>query len=227
MSATSIRAKLSGVRALSTVLLGLALARPAEAQVFGAPARHAGASWWFGADGGSTSAVSVSDRASGATWGLEKAAPIRVSLDYGPRERTIGIAVSQSTVQLSFAGPSCTACLGQVTAQQAMAHYRIAAPLFIPGLYSVTEFSAGVTRWSELQGREGSQVGAIAPNNDFTYGLSLGAALPLGARLELTAAYDASHVRHEAQRSAPAGASVITSVKMSTVRVGARVRVGH
>jgi hypothetical protein len=226
VSGTLLRAKLLGVRALSTVALALALASPAEGQIFGAPGRYSGASWWLGADVGHTGAVNMSDRASSANWGLEKAMPIRLSVDYGRRERTVGFAASQADVPLLFTGASCDRCRGQVTVQQALAHYRVTSPFFIRGLYSVTELSLGITRWNALQGRDGDDVGTVAPNNDFTYGISLGAALPLGDHLELTMAYDLSQLKHETQRSTATSALSNASVKLTTLRFGARVRLG-
>lgn len=226
MSGTSLGAKLSVVRALSTFVMALALAQPAGAQIFGAPARYGGASWWVGVDAGNTRAVNVSDGPSSANWGLEAAKPIRLAIDYRQRDRTIGVSVSQAIVPLTFSGSTCTACRGEVTVQQAMARYRIVAPLFGPGMTSVTELSVGATRWSALQGLDGSQLGVMAPNTDFTYGLSFGAALPLGDRLELTAMYDMSTLKHETQKSTASSAFSNASLKLATLRFGARLRLG-
>ena len=226
MSGTSLRAKLLGVRALSTVLLVLALASPAEGQVFGAPASYFGASLWLSVGYGSTRGVSVSDKASNAMWTLDKATPRRVAIDWGRQERTIGVAASLVNVPLRLADAACGSCNGTVQATQVMGIYRIEAPLFTGALRSITEFGAGLTRWSGLTGRDGDTIGAIAANNDFTYSASFGLGVPLGNHLELTALYDVAQVRHERQSSSLARSSGSSNVGLTTLRFGARVRLG-
>lgn len=226
MSGTLLRAKLSGVRALSTVLLALALASPAGAQVFGVPTSNSGPSLWLSVGDGSTRGVSVSDKASDAIWHLDKAAPRRVAIEWGREERTIGVAASMVSVPLRLVGSACGSCNGTVKATQVMGTYRMEAPLFGGVLRSVTELGAGVTRWSGLTGRDGDTIGAIAANDDFTYSVSFGLGVPLGSHLDLTALYDVSQVRHERQSSSLAHSSGSSNVGLTTLRFGARVRLG-
>ena len=167
-------------------------------------------------------AFKMSDAASGANWALGKSTARRVSLDYGPREGSIGVAYAQATVPLTFTSASCSGCRSQVTAQQAMAHYRVVTPLFGAALFSVTELSVGATRWSELQG----QIAPITPTTDLTYGISLGASLPVGDRVELTGLYDASRLKHKAQNITTPGSTSIVTVGLTTLRFGARIRLG-
>jgi hypothetical protein len=214
------------VRALSTVLLTLALATPAGAQIFGAPRGYIGPGWWFGVEGGNARALTMSDKASSANWILEKSTPYRVTLDYGPRERTFGLALAQGTSDMRYEGADCAQCLGQVTMQQALLRTHIMSPLFTTGLYAVTDISVGMTRWSDLKGREGSVIAPISANNDFTYGISLGAVLPLGERLDLSVSMDALSMKHEPRTLTTGGTAGSGNVSMSTLRFGGRIRLG-
>ena len=169
----------------------------------------------------------MSDAGSGGEWALGTSTPTRASIDYGRREGSIGVAFSQVIVPMTFTGASCIGCRSKVTAQQAIAHYRIVAPLFGAAVYSLTELSLGATRWSELRGLDGQQVAPITPTTDLTYGISLGAALPLGDRVELTGLYDASRLKHEAPGSTPTSSTSHATVKLTTLRFGARIRLGR
>lgn len=215
-----LRAKLLIVRALSTVFLSLALAQAAAAQYPGAP-RASDQSWWLGVEGGNVRGATLSDGWSSATWQLEGYSPYRVTMDYGRRERTLGLSLSQAVVPMTFTGAACTGCAAQVTALQGLARYRLLSPFFVRGIYTATELSAGITTWNGLKGRT-SSLGAMgtAPK-DLTYGISLGLVMPLGERLELSGNYGTLQIRH-----APKGKTGTQSVTQNTVRFGARLRLG-
>jgi len=226
MGTTSNRAKLLVVRVLSTILLALAVAIPAQAQVYGAVRDYSGSALWLSATSGTTRAASLSDDASSAKWGLAQAKPVEVAVAWGDRDRAIGVSVRRTQVPLTFDGVSCAGCAGQVQSTVALGTYRRSTPLFGSGLRQVVEFGLGITRWSDLVGRDGSRIPAIATNDDFTYGVSYGIGVPLGDHLEASVNYDILQTRHEMQKTSATSAASSGTTSFSTLRVGARVRLG-
>lgn len=224
MSGTSIRAKLLGVRALSTVFVALALASPAGAQVFGVPRSYTGNALWLSAGSGSMPPVSIDDETSDGLWVLKTSRPVQLSLDWGQRNSSVGVTVRRNEIPMRFEGPSCHACSAQVQALTVLGTYRRAAPLFGGSLLQITELGVGMTRWSALAGRDGSVLPAEAPNNDFTYSLSIGVGLPVGEAFELTANYDVVKVLHERAKQSATAKSSSSFAGLSTFRAGARIR---
>ena len=222
MSASALRAKLLTVRALSTILLAAALAQPAAAQ-FGSPPGTGGAAAWIGGEAGTLRAMTLSDGASASTWQLDKATPIRVSVDYGRFERTIGASISKATMTMVFDGTSCTKCAAQVAYSQILGRYRAVSPFLMSGLFAATELSAGVTNWGSLKGVDGAVLGTSGKTaTDFTYGLSLGLVLPVGEMVELSVMYGALQMQHEQQ-----GNSGKQNIGLNMLRFGGRVRVSR
>lgn len=224
MSGRSIRAKLSGVRALSTVLIALALAHPAGAQLSGEPSRYAGSSWWVGVVSGQSERISISDKSSEGRWFLEQSTPLRAQVAWGHAARTVGLTVSTASIPLSIIGPSYIGCQARVRSVQALGTYRSTAPLMTSRFRSVLEFGGGVTRWGGLRGRNGCQVPAIAANIDFTFAASIGIALPVSENLELSISYDIAALVHEKEQHAYAGPGTTTKVSIPTMLAGARLR---
>lgn len=224
MSGTLLRAKLSGVRALSTVLLALALASPAEGQVFGVPRTNTGNSLWLSAGIGRMPAVSIDDEASNGLWVLRSSRPVQLALDWGQRYSTVGVTVRRNDIPMRFEGSSCHACSAEVQSLMVMGTYRRAAPLFGSGLLQITELGAGMTRWSGLSGRDGAILPAAAANNDFTYSVSIGLGLPVGEAFELSVNYDVVQVWHERAKQNATAKSSSSFAGLSTLRAGARIR---
>jgi len=203
------------------------LVQPAGAQVFGAPRAYNANTVWIAAYGGSMASQSMSDKASDASWSLEKSKPVNLALDWGNLDRSIGLRVQRATPQLEFSGLTCAACRGEVQALTMLGTYRRSSPLYTSSLRQVVELSAGATTWSALKGRDGSTLPTITSRSDFTYAISLGASMPLGDRLEGSVMYDLMQVRHPRQTSGPSGSSSSTFEKLNTLRFGARLRLGH
>jgi len=222
MSSASLHAKLRVVRALSTALLLLVASR-ADAQ-FGAPPRSSDASWWLSVDRGSTRAATFSDKLSNGTWELEKSTSYGAALDYGRRDRTIGVAVSHATVPMLFQGTPCTGCAGQVTLTQLLATYRMAGPLGNSGLTQIADLAIGASRWSELKGRDGNTLPPIKPVLNFTWVAGIGLGLPLGENAEASIRYEVAQVRHARRELEQSGSG---SVGMATFRAGIRLRLGR
>ncbi len=227
MGATADRAKLLGVRALSTILIALAVATPAGAQYFGAPRSYAGNALWLSAGSGDTRAVTLSDNASGGIWRMLQAKPLEVALDLGNSDRSVGVSVRRAVVPLTFQGTACTGCAGQVQSQVMLGTYRRATPLFASALRQIVELGAGLTRWSALTGRDGATLPIIASNDDFTYSVSVGIGMPLGDRLEAAVHYDMLQTRHEMQTSGAVGTATRGYTAFNTLRFSARLRLGQ
>lgn len=222
MGARVLRAKLLAVRALSTVVLILALARSAAAQ-FGGPRYYEPDGWYLGGAQASVRAASISDRATDATWVMDKANLLTGSLEYGRSDRSMGARVVYGTIPMSFEGASCLACRGEVQMLTALAVYRRGGPLFNTGLSQIIELAVGATQWSNLSGVSGPQLPTMSPQTDFTYAVSIGAGLPIGQRLEVMAAYDVQQIKHR-PRSGTNLPSSSGSVGLAVVRIGARWR---
>ena len=226
MGVRVLRAKLLGVRALSTILVVAALAQPAAAQ-FGGPSRSYGNELWLTAGQGNLPALTMSDNASGGTWRLERTKPVSVSLDWGRRERSIGLSVAHDNYALALSAPTCPACNATVRTEQALATYRRSGTMFGGGVMQVVEFGVGATQWSKLTGEGGSTPPVIKPNTDFTYAVALGLAIPVGDAFELSAMYKSISVRHETLRQISTGAAPNNFIGMNMLWFGARVRLGH
>lgn len=227
MSAAWLRAKLLGVRALSTILLSLSLAATAHGQVFGFPAPSYDNALWITAGSGDTRAIRMSDNASNGSWALERAKPVGITLDWGRRDRSLGIAVSRTQYAMQFSGAACPSCAGDVQALQALGTYRRAGSVFGGGLMQVVEFAVGATQWSQLKGRDGRTLPSMSPNTDFTYGASIGLSYPVGDRLELSAVYKTVQIRHETLRQVSTGAAPNNFINTSTLWYVARLRLGR
>jgi hypothetical protein len=224
MNGRSIRAKLSGVRALSTILIALALAHPAGAQVFGASSRYTGPSWWVGGMLGKSERQTMSDRATGGRWILEPATPVRVQVARGDAARTVGLTVSYASIPTSILTISCIGCRARVSTVQALGTYRTTGAISTTRYRHVVEFGGGVTRWSRLSGRDADRVPAVAANIDLTFAASIGIALPLGDDLELSVSYDITALVHEKEQGAFAGPGTTAKVNIPTLQVGGRLR---
>ncbi len=227
MSERSIRAKLSVVRALSTVLMAVALAHRAGAQVFDEPSRYAGSSWWVGVGSGQSERISISDKASEGKWFLEPSTPVRVQVAWGRAARTVGLTVSNASIPLNIIGPSYAGCRARVRSTQALGTYRSTAPITTSRFRSVLEFGGGITRWSGLRGRNGCQVPVVAANIDFTFAASIGIALPVSEYLEVSVSYDIAALVHEKEQHAYAVPGATAKVSVPTLLAGARLRLAR
>jgi hypothetical protein len=222
--AALLRAKLLGVRALSTILVAVALARPAAAQILGGPDHPFGPALWLTVGRGDTPAMSMTDNASGGTWRLDRSKPVNLALDWGRTSRSIGLAASQTTYRMRLAAPSCPVCDADVQALQALGTYRRAGTVFGGRMMQVVEFAVGVTQWGKLTGRNGSTPPSISSNTDFTYGASFGLALPVGDNFELSVMYKSLQVRHETLRELQTGAAPSNFIGFNSLWTGGRLR---
>lgn len=215
------RAKLLGVRALSTILLGLALARPALAQMRGAPRDYSRDALWLTGASVQMRSASVSDDASKGTWSIDASKPVAVGIDWGRIDRSIGVRAQKVVAPLTFSGASCASCQGDVQMLVVMGTYRRAGPLFGSILQQIVEFGLGATQWSALTGRSGSTLPSISPEVDFTYSAAFGIGMPLGPGAEVSVMYDALQARHRSMGNAS------SNIGLNVVRMGARLRLGQ
>lgn len=228
MGAAALRAKLLTVRALSTILLAVVMAAPAEAQVYGARRDYRNDGVWISGSSGTMRTASVSDHATNATWVLDQSKPLSGSLEFGSTDRTIGVRVQRVVAPLRFEGVECVFCDGEVQALTALAVYRRSSPLALAGgLRQIVELGAGATRWSDLRGRNGHLLPVISPQTDFAYSASIGLGLPLGERLEASAMYDVLMARHRLKQMSAANEKATGFIGFAVVRFGARWRLGQ
>lgn len=219
-----LRAKLLTVRALSTVLLILAVVRPAAAQYPGSRGDYYTDGWYLSGASATLRAASMSDRASAATWVMEKAKLVSGGVEYGRADRAFGVRAATGMVPMSFEGASCLGCAAEVRATSVLATYRRANPLFNTGALQIIELSAGAMIWDSLKGRGGPVLPTIGRQMDFSYGISIGAGLPLGDRLEVNVMYDVQQMRHPAARLSSGAMAGSGALGLATIRMGARWR---
>lgn len=223
MRGTSLRAKLSGVRALSTFIFVLVLVQPAGAQVFGAP-RSTGRVLWVSAGTGWAQGGDLSDGASQSTWGMGQYSPLRAAVEFERRGQSLGIAVSHATVPMTYVGPECVGCDADVDMLQMMGMFRIGGGGPGQGFHQVLEFGGGVTQWSKLTSRGAGTIAPVTADNDMTFQIGYGFGLNLGDSFAVTIVQDVSTVIHQKDGLA-AGQS--RSLTQRTTRLGARLRLGR
>lgn len=223
MGGTCIRAKLSGVRALSTVLLVLALASPAGAQVFGAPDRM-GRSLWVSAGTGWAQSGELADGATNSTWTLGAYSPLRAAIEFERRGQSLGLAVSNATVPMTYNSPTCNRCDADINALQMMGIFRVGGGNPGQGFHQVIEFGGGVTQWSKLTSRGPGTIAPIAADNDLTFQLGYGFGLNLGDAFAVTLVQDIATVIHQKDGLA---SGQNRSLTQRTTRLGARLRLGR
>ncbi len=223
MSGRSIRAKLSGVRALSTILIALALAHPAGAQVFGASERT-GRSLWVSAGTGWAQGGDLNDGVSQSTWSLGQYSPLRASLEFERRGQSLGFAVSHATVPLTYNGPGCAQCDADIDALQMMGTVRIGGGGPGQGFHQVLEFGGGVTQWSNLTSRGPGTIAPMTADNDLTFQIGYGFGLNLGESFAVTIVQDVSTSIHQKDGLSAGESRTLTQ---RTTRLGARLRLGR
>ena len=220
MSGACIRAKLSGVRALSTILLALALAQPAGAQVFGAP-RSTGRSVWVSGGTGWAMGGDLTDGATQSSWTLGQYSPLRAAVEFERRGTAMGLALSHATVPMTYNGPGCTRCDADVDMLQMLGMFRVGGGRPGQGFHQVLEFGGGVTQWSKLTARGPGSIAPMIADNDLTFQIGYGFGVNLGDAFAVTLVQDVATVIHQ-KDGLSAGQN--RSVTQRTTRLGARLR---
>lgn len=223
MGGTCIRAKLSGVRALSTVLFTLALAQSAGAQVFGIP-QSTGRLVWVSAGTGWAQSGDLADGATQSTWTLGAYSPLRAAVEFERRGQSIGAAVSHARVPMTFTGPGCSRCDADIDMLQMMGTFRFGGGGPGQGFHQVLEFGGGVTQWSKLTSRGTGTIAPITADNDLTFQLGYGFGLNLGDAFAVTLVQDVATVIHQKDGLA---AGQNRSLTQRVTRLGARLRLGR
>lgn len=220
MNGRLIRAKLSGVRAMSTVLIAVALAQPVGAQVFGAPERTGRAVWISAGTGWSQGGV-LNDGATQSSWNLGEYSPLRAAVEFDGRGRAAGFSVSHARVPLTYQGPGCAGCDADVDVLQMMGVFRVGGGSVGQPFHQVLEFGGGVTQWSKLTARGTGAIAPVAADNDLTFQIGYGFGLNFGEAFAVTLVQDFSTIIHQ-KDGLSAGQS--RNLSQRTTRIGARLR---
>lgn len=223
MGGTCNRAKLSGVRALSTVFFTLVLAQVAGAQVFGIP-QPTGRSLWVSAGTGWAQSGDLADGASQATWTLGQYSPLRAAVEFERRGQSLGLAVSHAKVPMTYDGPGCARCDADIDALQMMGIFRVGGGGPGQGFHQVIELGGGVTQWSKLTSRGPGTIAPMTADNDLTFQIGYGFGLNLGDAFAVTLVQEVATVIHQKDGLA---SGQNRSLTQRTTRLGARLRLGR
>ncbi len=227
MSAAVFRAKLLGVRALSTLIV-LACAAPiAAAQSPGAPADSADHPIWVSVSAGALRGAPISDKASNGGWHLQTSSPVTVAFSMPIFGKTIGVRAQTAAIPLRFTGPSCADCAGRVQGTATLATLNQTAPIGNSAYNVEIEYALGVTSWTGLRGLSGNQLPSPGAVHDFTYGLSLGWSRILSDRFDALLMIDVLSLTHRVGSASVTGVRGNGQVTLYGLRAGARMQLGR
>ncbi|MDP1889339.1 MAG: hypothetical protein Q8K55_00490 [Gemmatimonadaceae bacterium] len=215
------------MRAVSTILAvsaaGLLAAEGAGAQSFYEPN-----TLWLSAAVGWQRAVSISDKQSEGGWLLSASRPLTVSLDWGRASRTFGVRVHRTVSPMKLENYEYAGNHGEVQSLSVIGAYRASQQLGETPIRQFIELGAGITRWSDMRGRNGDRLPVISPVYDFTYSAAIGLGLALRDRLEGFVMFDILMVRHVQQVLVlTPNAKAEASFGLPSLRLGARYRLGN
>lgn len=218
---------------MSTILAVSAAGVLAAATRAGAQSNYEPSTLWLSAAVGSQRAASISDKQSTGGWRLASSRPITVALDWGSASQTFGTRVHRTISPMTFEGAACAGCEGEVQSLTVIGAYRASQPLGDTPIRQFVELGAGITRWSDLRGRNGAVIPRISTVDDFTYSAAIGLGLAVRDRLDAFVMFDILMVRHVQEVIEYGGTPVKPDAKaefttgLPSLRLGARYRLGN
>lgn len=213
---------------MSTILAVSAAGLFAVAECAGAQNDYEPNTLWLSAAVGSQGGASISDKQSDGGWRLSASRPVTIALDWGRTNRTFGARVHRTVSPMIFEGARCPTCNGEVQSLSVIGAYRASQELGDTRIRQFIELGAGLTRWSDLRGRNASLIPGISPVYDFTFSAALGFGFPVRDRLDAFVMSDILMVRHvqEVIVSEPSAKAAAWS-GLASLRLGARYRLGN
>lgn len=214
-------------RLIVVLLLIVAIARAADAQIIRGPVRAAGPRAWTAGTIGLLQMGTVHDGSTTSTWNFGDAVQWRLTLEKPLQgSSAIGVAATFARVPLTFeslASGGCGTCDADASVTQVMAMFHSGGGSI--GFHQVIELSLGTTIFSSFRERDtGTRLPPDDPDFDFAFTLGYGFGYALSPNLQVQLVQDFGTSLHQ-HTGLTGGES--TTLPMYVTRIGVRYGLGR